>query len=1148
MFNFLLKMKIIVFLSCALLINATASVYSQNTQFTFSVEGKTIKDVFRIIEKESQFRFLYNDDFTDLNQKVTINVKDNRIESILDKMLDKSEITYRILANNLIVITPVEMVQSIAITGIVIDQTGETLPGVNVMVKGTNIGVISAFDGRYSVTVPNNDAVLVFSFVGYITQEIAVAGRQVIDVTLSENVSQLEEVVVVGYAVQKKVNLSGAVQAVSGRSIENRPVANVNRGLQGLVPNLNITNSSGRTDAAPGINIRGYTSINGGGAFILVDNVPVTNEELSRLNPADVDNVSVLKDAASAAIYGARAAFGVVLITTKKATSQALQVNFNNNVAIRDRGIRPGIVTNVLESMELKQAAREPLSAIFTQAQLDYARQLTQDPSLPRVRLNPSNPNLWDYYGETDWIDEAYRKRAPALTSNINISKKGDDFSYYISGGLYSEDGLLNYGNDQMNRYNFRGKADMNLTNWWKLGTNMSFVNSHYDSPTFLDGYFNWNVNRTPANNIPRNPDGTWTQAGSEILGALESGGRRIDRRNETQVSVNTQIDLVKDVWTVNADANFRRSNFNRDQQNLSVSYRRGPNEPLLWGFGERGISPNNVVFAMFRAEESKYSVYNLYTNFTKTFVQKHFLNLMLGYNRELFGIRTYTTTKPGLISQSMPEINLATGDPTATNSVSELAVDGFFGRINYIYDNRYIFEANGRYDGSSRFPKGSRYGFFPSFSAAWVISRESFFKGISETLSISNLKIRGSYGSLGNQSLNSYYPYLPTMGNAQIGQILDNARPQSVTQPGVVSNSLTWEQVRTVNGGMDIGLFNNRFDLSFDIYTRFTEGMLTAGKTLPSVFGATEPQTNAADLKTKGWELTVSYRDYFKLMNDRFNWSFRFMLADYRTWITKFDNENKLLSNYYAGQRIGEIWGLITDGFFQSDEELTTLNQTAVGEDDNNFMFYVGDTKYKDLNNDGFINYGNNTVDNPGDRKIIGNSEIRLPLGFELTADWKGFDLRAFFQGVGKRDWYPSASSIYFWGIYAQPWTNPTKKNLDRWTPEKPYGYFPRLKSYAAEDLDSDLGAAQTKYLQSTAYLRLKNLTLGYSLPKTMVNKLHVEQFRIYFSAENVFTLSGIVKGVDLDPEIANSSYSGFNSGVYPMQRTYSFGVNLTF
>jgi TonB-linked SusC/RagA family outer membrane protein len=1037
------------------------------------------------------------------------------------------------------------------ITGQVVGTNGEAIVGANVIVKGTFTGTVTDYDGNFSMEAGAN-TILEISYIGYVKKEVAVDNRKHLQIVLTEDSQALDEVVVVGYGVQKKVNLSGAVQAVSGEAISNRPITNVNRGLQGLVPNLNITNATGRADAAPEINIRGFTSINGGEAFILVDNIPISSNELSRLNPDDIETVSVLKDASSAAIYGARAAFGVVLITTKKASqvSKDLKINFSGNYAVRDRGMRPEIITDVLQVMETKNLARTPLAPIFSQAQIDYARQVSNDPSLPRVITDPGNPNAWAYFGETDWINEGYKKTAPSYTANVNISKWDEKFSYYVSGGYYREDGLMRYGNDVMQRYNFRAKGDMTLTNWWKVGTNISYGNTNYDSPTFLDGYFNWNINRTASTEVPRNPDGTWTASGAALLGAVQEGGRRLDRRNESQLSFTTQIDLVKNVWTVNADVNFRFTNFNRDQFNLSVPYRTGPNQPILYSLSDRGTTS----YTQFIARENQYNVYNVYTNFTKTFNEKHFFNVMAGYNRELLSNFTYTSRKDLLISNNLPELNLATGEASVSNTREELALQGVFGRLNYIFDNRYILEFNGRFDGSSRFPAGDRYGFFPSASAGWLVVNEKFFAPVAQKLKISNLKIRASYGLLGNQNILDssnnpvYYPYIPYMSSGKTAQILDGSRPIYVGQPGVVSSSLTWEQVRTVNAGIDLGLFNGKFDLTFDRYVRYTDDMLTYSKELPAVFGATAPRTNAANLKTQGWELTLGWRDRFVLGNAPFNWSVKGMIADSRSFITKFDNPNKLLSNYYVGEEIGEIWGFINDGFFQTEAELASLDQSAVGTDDQSYKFYVGDTRFKDLNGDGKINFGDKTADNPGDRKIIGNKEIRLPYSFELTGDWKGFDLRAFFQGVGKRDWYPTAASIYFWGVYAQPWTNVTKKNLDHWTPEKPDGYFPRMKAYIAEDANEELGAPQTKYLQDASYLRLKNLTLGYTLPKALLSRIKIEHLRVYFSAENVLTFSNLDKDVDLDPEIVNKSYSGSSSGTYPMQRTYSLGVNMTF
>jgi TonB-linked SusC/RagA family outer membrane protein len=418
------------------------------------------------------------------------------------------------------------------------------------------------------------------------------------------------------------------------------------------------------------------------------------------------------------------------------------------------------------------------------------------------------------------------------------------------------------------------------------------------------------------------------------------------------------------------------------------------------------------------------------------------------------------------------------------------------------------------------------------------VLSRENFFKPVAEKLGIDLLKFRASYGALGNQDVGAYY-YIPAMGSRQIDQILDGKRPTEVRPPAAVAQSLTWERVSTVNVGGDVSLFKNRLDLNFDAYTRYTEGMLTKGRTLPGPFGVLEPKVNSADLKTKGWEFRIGWKDGFQLDNSQFYYNIGFNMGDSKTFITKFDNPNGLLSDYYVGQQIGEIWGLETEGFFQSKEELAShADQSAVGADDTGYKFDVGDLKFKDLNNDGKVDKGKNTVSDHGDQKIIGNDEARYRYGIDLGAGWKGFDIRLFFQGVGKRDWYPNASNHYFWGVYAQPWTNVQEHNLDHWTPENPNAYFPRVKAYIAED-ETELGNPQTRYLQDASYLRLKNLTIGYTLPKSLTSKMKMDKLRLYFSAENVFDVSHIK--ARLDPE-------GLDGKIYPFQKTFSFGLNLNF
>ena len=1148
---------------------ANPFAYADQASLTMKINQQTLKQVLDFVEQESEFIFVYNKNDINLNKKVNVNVTNGSIRQVLDIILRGDNVNYSIKDRQVIIYkenistppsekTNIIQQQTITVQGKVTDSMGEPLVGLNVIEKGTTNGTITGIDGDYSLRVSGTNATLVFSYIGYESQEIPLRGNTTINVKMKEDSGLLEEVVVVGYGVQKKVNLSGAVQAVGSEALSSRPISSVGSGLQGMVPNLNITVGSGRADDAPILNIRGFTSINDkdGEAFILVDNVPVSREELARLNPDDIENVSILKDASAAAIYGARAAFGVVLITTKAAKTGELTINFSGNYALRDKGTTPGIITDVESVMNMKAAARYPLSAIYSQAELDYASQLTANPNLDRVILHPSNQNLWAYFGETDWMKETYKNSAPTYTANLNISKKTENLSYYVSGGYYQQDGLLRYGNDEMKRYNFRSKADLKLTNWWNVGANIAYTNVNYDSPSFLDGYFYWQVNRTASTNVPRNPDGTWTDAGATLLGALESGGRRNDRTNETQLSFTTQIDLIKDVWKINADVNFRRSNKNRDQSNLPVARRTGPEQPIVLTFGERsGNADDKVSNIRFKTWEYQYNVYNIYTNFTKTFNNKHFLNALVGYNQELIKDYYYESMRKGVITDALPELNLSTGDMIVKNTRKELALQGIFGRINYIFDNRYIIEFNGRYDGSSRFPKGDRWGFFPSASAAWSVINESFFSDISDKLKISNLKLRGSYGSLGNQTVKDdngqlYYPAIPYMSPEVITNILDGRQPTALKQPGVVAPTLTWEKVTTVNGGIDLGLFN-KLDISFDLYNRYTKDMLTFSKELPGVFGATPPKTNAADLKTTGWELSLYYRDRFDFKDSPFNWSVRVMISDSKSKITKYDNPTnnfgKSGNDYYKGKQIGEIWGLTSDGFFKTQEEIDALDQRQIGTDDVGYIFLPGDVKFKDLDGDNKITFGDNTLDNPGDRKVIGNTSARFPYSFELSADWKGFDIRAFFQGVGKRDWYPGSASIYFWGIYAQPWTNVTKKNMDHWTEENPNAYFPRVKAYAAEDDHQELAAAQTRYLQDASYLRMKNLTIGYTLPKSILNKVNISHLRFYFSAENLFTISNLEKGIDLDPEIIDK-YNGFNSGTYPMQRTYSIGANLTF
>jgi TonB-linked SusC/RagA family outer membrane protein len=1038
----------------------------------------------------------------------------------------------------------------------VVDAGGEAVIGANVKEKGTTNGVITDADGNFSLTVAGANAVLQVSYIGYVTQEIKVGAQTYLNVALAEDLQALDEVVVVGYGVQKKVNLSGAVATVSAKALADRPVNNATLALQGLSPNVNITRSSGKLNAAEGINIRGMTSINGGEAFILVDNVPTSKEEFARINPSDIESISFLKDASSAAIYGVRSAFGVVLVTTKKGNTEKIRIDVDYHYALKQAEFVPDVMTDIPMYMELANImSGDPYR--FNDAAIEYARRRMTDRSLPEI-LGPGRENggindrqinagEWEYYGVYNWYDVMMKSAAPSHTTNVRISQKSDRFAYSVSAGMYDEDGMLRHGYDDYKRYNFRANGTYNLTSRWTVGTNTAFNRLNYDSNVEMgEGEI---VFYRMHSNYPTqpiyNPDGTPTQDGGQNVSALHSGGFHRQTIDETQLAFNSKFDILKDVWSVSGDATFRMYHEDKSRLNVPTTYQNKPGKPRVPSVPNMTENRNL----------NRLTVYNLYTNFDKTFAGRHFVSAMAGFNQEYYIYNNTEFYGEKLITVSVPNIHLTQQNRTYKQDTEDYALRGAFGRLNYVFDDRYILEANGRYDGSSRFAKGSRFGFFPSYSAGWVASKEGFMESVNEALKLSFLKFRGSYGTLGSQAYLGYYPTIAGMGlTNQIGKMINGDRPQSIDPPGATPGSLTWEKVSTVNGAVELGFFQNRLNMELDIYTRYTKGMLTAGDVIPAVFGSGAPNKNSADLKTKGWDLTLGWRDEVKLAGSPLTYNIRLTLADNQSWITRFDNNpNKLLGERetdgsrkgnFVGKRMGDIWGYTTLGYFESDEEAAAwADQSAIN---SSSSFKAGDIKFADLNNDGKINEGDVTVDNPGDMSVIGNSSQRFPYGINLGAEWKGFDLSLFFQGIGKRDAYSPEGmmGIWFWGIYTTPWANPNTKNADYWTPENPDAFYPRLKTTGASQglgWDKELAKPQTKYLQDASYLRVKNVMLGYTLPAGWLQKAKIRNLRVYFSGENLLTFHHIqVKGND--PEKFGSN------PYYPFSRTFSFGLNLGF
>ncbi|MDR1161829.1 MAG: TonB-dependent receptor [Tannerellaceae bacterium] len=1075
--------------------------------------------------------------------------------------------------------------QSRFVKGVVSDTYGEPLVGVNVLVKGTANGTMTDFEGNYTIQVTGYEEVLVFSYIGYKTEEVAVSYRTTINVTLGDDAQLIDEVVVVGYGVQRKANLTGAVQSVGAKAIEGRPITNVNQALQGVAANVNIINTTGRANSSPAINIRGFTSINGGSALILVDNVPVSPDELSRINPDDIESVSILKDAASAAIYGGRASFGVVLVTTRQAKTNKLEISADATAGVRTFSTLPELIHDPLVHMTLANpsSTRRPL---FYDAEFDYVRNMQANPDqYPAYRVvgldgylsGLYNTNgVWAWYQDIDYNDAFLRDVSPTYNANVRIANKTDKMSYAISSGYYHQDGMMRYGNDGLDRLNIRGNGSFKLTDWWEIGSNLSFNYQKYDQPEAgVEKYF-WQISRNPMRAI-YNPDGTYGYNGANLIGLVEEGGRKIENWNQTNILLNTTIDIIKNIWTVKADANFRFTDSNTKAEHYPVGWRPGPGMPIQYDvYGDVGNTDmssfgNGTNYAYTRSMLNQYQVYNVYTDYNQTFGGKHAVHAMLGFNQEHTKNVSSWIMRADMISNSLPTINLSTGAIQTAETIEELALRGTFGRVNYAFDNKYLLELNGRYDGTSRFAKDSRFGFFPSGSLGWVVSQEKFVKPIAEAAKIDQFKLRASYGVLGNQVLSGYYPYIATMGTDYLALPVNGAMSLYVKTPGVVAADMTWETVRTVNFGLDLTMLNNRLNLSLDKYTRYTEGMLVQGKELPAVFGADIPKENAGDLKTQGWEITLGYNDKFNVGGSPLTVGVTVNLSDARTYVTKFDNPTKSINtgrgtaNYYEGQEIGEIWGLVTDGFLHKDDLVldadgiptgkAKIDQTNVAEEDNSRTVYEGDLKFRDLNGDSQITNGDGTVNDPGDRIIIGNTSARLPYSFTVEAAYRGFDLRAFFYGVGKQDWYPVGNFHDFWGVFSNPWSSAIKGNLDNWSMNGHNAYFPRLKPYVAEN--TELAAPQTRYLQDASFLRFKNLTVGYTLPKALTQKMKLERLRVYLSAENLFTWDHLKVG-GIDPELATAvqreqyndtpNYTLGNSTYYPQQKVFTVGLNLNF
>lgn len=1042
---------------------------------------------------------------------------------------------------------------SILIKGQVVDDvTDEPLIGVSVAEKGTTNGIITDLDGNFTLNASPN-SIIAISYIGYVTQEIPAKSLKGI-IRLKEDTQTLDEVVVVGFGTQKKVNLTGSVATASAKDFEARPVANAVQALQGVVPGLNISNSGhgGELDAQKSINIRGNGTVgkdsNGdyyasGSPLILIDGM---EGDLSTINPQDIENISVLKDAAASSIYGSRAPFGVVLVTTKSGKSGRPVINYNNSFRFNTPVKLPHMMNAWEFANYFDQARRNQNGTSWATSEqwMQNVKDYVDGKKDPNDVAEPQGNGKWNYdwaWGNVDWLHEYYRDWASAQEHNISVSGGTEKVTYYLSANYTGQSGFLRYGTEHHKRYNLTGKVSAQLTDYAKVEFSSRYARTEYTRPSVLWDTFYNNVQRRCRPNRPITDPNGYYMSDINYIEALQNGGRQSEIKDGLSQQIRLTITPLKD-WNIIGELNIKNDNNWTHYEHKRVYAHMADNPENTYAATMTGPSEDKV------HEDAYKSLFlnpNIYTNYNVTIANKHNIAATAGIQIEQQKYRTVSADRADMVSLNLPVLNLATSSKSfgIGGVLQEWASVGFFGRVNYDYDGRYLVEGNLRYDGSSRFRRGNRWVLTPSFSLGWNIAREAFWESLVDK--ISSLKLRVSYGTLANANTISWYPTYqvidvkPSNGN----WLINDMKPTTATAPGLVSYSLTWEKVKNMNVGLDVAALNNRLTGSFDYFIRKTSDMMGPGIALPATLGTDVPAANNTDMKTYGWELQLGWRDQIK----DFKYGVKLSLSDAQSKILRYGNPTGDLGKYIEGELIGNIYGYTTVGIAKTDEEmqahLAKNNQDKLGD-----RWAAGDIMYKDLNGDGKVDNGSNTIYDMGDMKKIGNDTPRFMTGINLDASYKGWDIQMFWQGVLKRDWWPGYRNMTFWGVTNDEWWSTSmKEHLD---------YFRTSDNVLGENLDAYYPRpvfgdknhrTQTRYLQNAAYMRLKNLQIGYTFPKVWLKKIMLQNLRIFISGENLLTITGLSD--TMDPETCGAGYQSneqANGTVYPLSRTISFGLSV--
>lgn len=1079
----------------------------------------------------------------------------------------------------------------ILVSGRILDSSGQPVPGASIIEKGTTNGVNTDIDGKFTISVKSGSSLEV-SCIGYET--VSVAASENLSVTLKEDTQFLDEVVVVGFGTQKKVNMTGSVAAVDvDKAFGSKPITDVSKGLQGVVPGLSITYNSNDLNASPTMKIRGTGSINGDNTpLILLDGVEVP--DLSFVNPDNIKSISVLKDAASASIYGSRAAWGVVLITSKdgSAVKDKVSITYSNNFSWNQPIGLPKYITDkegVLAQLEEGMLAQKNVDGSRIEAFGMYYDTIGKGITtwFDKYSGNLSNP-VYKYGEDYEFIEGTpyyYRVSDPnkeifktsfSQTHNLSVTGNTGKTNYNIGLGYTMNDGTLKAAKkNDVKRYNLNLSTNTQVKNWLNIGTKVMYVEKEYEYPY---GYSQskgatgllYYVMRFPTFFPFGISDGSKLADGTYASESAATGEGLYFRHGNAYVA-NESICSSKDQYlTLGGNVRINLApglsfygDYTRGRYNYENRSMRQPYYVANWSFPKKAAVTTNDFLE--RSYVSKITnTYNAYFDYLFDIQKQHNFAIKVGANAEDLRYDNQSVKVNGVQDVEHPTLNLTDGknEGIVDESLRHRATAGFFGRINYNYKEKYLLELNGRYDGSSSFRTGKQWAFFSSASAGYRISEEKFWTNIKPY--VPTLKVRASYGSVGNQALDSWYPYISTMATETVSWIgTDMNQVSTTTTPSAVNPDMTWEKIRTLDIGFDAGFFNNELNVTFDWYQRRNVGMLVAGNEIVRYAGiAVAPLENGGDMKTNGWELQIDYNHAF---NKDFAIYGTFTLSDAKSEITKWNNTTGALNSWYKGKKLGEIWGFETDRYFNSsdvnpDGTLKTGTPDQSYLQNGSFRFGAGDIKYKDLNKDGKIDTGKGTIDDHGDLKRIGNQLPRYEYSLRVGAMLKGFDVEVLLQGVGKRDMWSTSSLFVPHAAGAQ--MNIFENQLDYWTESNQNARFPRPYINGAfgslSGLPGNSGcnnfAPQTKYLNNLAYLRVKNFTVGYTLPQNLTRKIFVEKLRFYFSAQNLFTFDHI-DGV-MDPECTGGSSKSYTNGMdmtmagraMPFNRQWSCGLQITF